>query len=318
MYRLSALILLLLCTSCATIVNRPTYKARIRSNAPNAKAIVNDSTYTLPARVELARSTDSLQIQLVTDSITKDYTVASKTDGNTVAGNLALFGGFGFIGMYVDKKNLRSRHYGRTIFLDIDDASGIINPRKKPKGYYKMPIPKGTVNLTFSLPYVNNFFLQHKDFGNRTSTGFLGAGAGLEYYYKNDRFLKLAVTVMMDFEFPIPIPIDYDGEREAMSSLFVSLTTNHRLGRFTLGYGPSWTVNTLIQTDRKTWTNDDDYYHREHITRALGLSLTGHYQLTPSFHIGLLYNPNLLNVTPVNEVKYSHTLSLDLQWKVEF
>ncbi len=306
---------LLLFTSCASIVNKRHYNATIASNARNAQIRLYDSVYDLPATVRLKRSKEDLAVTVITDTLSKNFTVPSRADIDSYIGNITLFSFFSPIAIAVDRKNEKNRFYGRNIFLDMEDSLGIADPKRKLYRNRDMMMPKGRVNLVLSTPYVNNFYLKPQGYGEKWSTGFLGAGLGMEYYYRDDHSLRLSASGIIDFFLPVPVPLDSEGESEVMSSFGVSLTHNHRMGRFTFGYGPSWTVNTWVRTNILDWTTDEHYYI-ENITRSFGLSLTGHYRIWPSVHAGLLYNPALYNVTPVGKFQYSHTLSLDIQWRL--
>jgi hypothetical protein len=41
--------------------------------------------------------------------------------------------------------------------------------------------------------------------------GFIGMGFGLDYYYRNNRFVSLVASGSTDFMVFMPAPVDYEG-----------------------------------------------------------------------------------------------------------
>ena len=299
------LILPALLASCASIINNPSYKLAIRSNADNASVKVYDSIYPLPAKVTVKRSKDSLALTLLSETVTKDYKVKATDEAITVAGNIAALGIFSPVAIYVDRKNEKGYYYGRSLFLDINDTVALSRSER-----LGQPLRKGRVALSLSIPYINFFTLQPEGRGIKSNAGFLGLAGGLEYYYNDDRFLKLNAAGAINFIAPVPVPVL--GDHEAMSAITLSLTHNHRWGRFSMGYGPSWQ-----QTSWKYNTDDngipDEPARR---SRAFGLVANGYYQLGKSFHMGVTYSPSFYSLHPNKEWLYQHVISIDLMWKI--
>lgn len=97
------------------------------------------------------------------------------------------------------------------------------------------PTKKGQINLTLSLPWVNSFYLQPKEETAKMNTGFLGISAGLEYFYKDNKYISLTGSGGMDFFLPFPAAVYFHGEIENMFSSYSSLTDNYNLEGFLLG-----------------------------------------------------------------------------------
>jgi len=256
------------------------------------------------AFLTLKRSKKPIVISTVSDSLKSQITVEAK---NSIAYKINFIYNLG-IGAIIEKESPKRYEYPWTIKINpLDTTTRIYD-------YYKIP-HKEQLNLTYSLPWVNNFYLQPSQESSKVNTGFWGISAGLEYYYKDNKYLSLTGSAVMDFFIPFPAPVDFEGEREDMYSVYVSLTDNHRIKRYTIGYGLNFSRNTWsltyhggsVPATREPATKSDN---------SIGITLDGYYQVGKRFHIGLIYRPTLLNVYPDVSFKYEHLISLDFKWKI--
>ena len=190
------ILLLALASSCATIINKENYDIAVSSTSKNARVTIHDSTYVLPAKVNVRRSPEDIALELKTDSVSKHYILKSKLSPETLYGNL-LFSSFYPVGFFVDMSNDKRYTYGKKIVLNPNDSVVITSSdiRKKEK---LAVLPKHTTNLTISIPYINSFYLRPEIVSPRNNTGFFGFSAGLEYYYKDNRYYKLNMSGMTD------------------------------------------------------------------------------------------------------------------------
>ena len=302
------LLLLPLLTSCGTILNKSSYPLKIRSNAVNASVKVYDSVYPLPAKVQVTRSKEDLDVTLITDTLSRTYHIPAIYDRATLACNILTQSLFCPIGIIIDHRTEKGFYYRRKIFLDINDTIYEKLPLSKDRSILYRPIPKGHVNFTLSLPWINSFHLQPPGIPTKNSTGCVGASAGLEYYYKDNRFIKFTTSGVMSFPAPVPVPIL--GEYDITKSFSMNLTHNHRWQRFIIGYGPSWQENEYDEFN-------EDLPDIHTLTRSIGLTVNGYYRLGRSFHVGLIYSPSIYNVYPKGDFNYQHVISLDLMWKIK-
>lgn len=311
------LIPIFLFSSCATLILRKDYDVRVLTDIPNAKAEILDTTYNLPAEFRIKRSKQDLEIKLISDSVEKDYLVKASPNGAFLYGNL-LWMQVSPATYLIDFTNQKRFYYGKSIFLNSSDTLGIIRP-KVSKGYYNywtksFPTNKGQLNFTYSLPWVNSFYFQPNQESSKANTGFWGISAGLEYYYKDNKYLSLTGSVVMDFFIPFPAAVDFEGERESMYSVYSSLTDNYRFRRFTVGYGLNFSRNTWSLTHHGGSIPPT----REPVTKSsnsMGFTIDGYHQIGKRFYVGLIYRPTLINVYPVVDFKYEHLISLDFKWK---
>ncbi len=173
-------------------------------------------------------------------------------------------------------------------------------------------------SLHTSIPYVNNFLLQPEGESRKATTGFFGAGVGLDYHYTAHRFFGVTATAVMEFE-PIPFPYELSGEVENYYSIFLVLSHNHHIGRLTAGYGVSFASHAweLRYHDR----NDAPPPTRAPVKKrhsALGLAFPVYFRVWLELHVGFVYRPTLVRpgITPENT--YEHTISLELAGKFKF
>lgn len=314
------LILLAFLSSCATLITKRDYTISVSTDLSDAKAVILDSTFSLPANFKIRRSKEDLQIKLIGAGIEREYIVKSSPNAAFLYGNLICYPIFPV--MYgIDFTNQKRFYYGKNIFLYSSDTTGIIRP-KISKHYYDYwsktyETNKRQVNLTYSLPWVNSFYLQPDGETPKINTGFGGISAGLEYFYKKDKYIAITGSAVTDFFIPFPAAVDYSGEVESMYSVYASLTDNFKFRRFTLGYGINFSKNIweLVYYD----SFDPPPPTREPAKKtnvSLGFTIDGYHQVGKHFYIGLIYRPNIVTVDPNFEYKYEHLISLDLKWKL--
>lgn len=317
-------------TSCATVLHKKNYPINIQSNESEAKIKVNDSIYSLPISTIVERSNKDLTLILLTETKNIEFKAKPKLTSTFKYWNL--IGSFpGALYFYaIDLTNKKRYYYGKSILLNTKDTPvTILNPKKDPlKGSYTKtyttkkftelyPKNKGEFNLHVSIPYVNSFHLKPIDEGVKSNTGFLGITAGLDYYYRKNQFLSLTFCGAIDFIAPFPAPYSWEGEYESMSTTYIGLSNNHKIKRFSIGYGLVYAKNTWnLAID--TWPDSPpptrEPAHKSYNT--LGLVLPIYFQVGKSFNIGVIYRPTFYRFTLTDQFQYEHLISLDLAWKI--
>jgi hypothetical protein len=311
---------LLFFSSCATLILKKDYGVHVYTDLPNAKAEIRDSVYNLPADIKIRRSKDDLGIKLFADSLEKAYLVKASPNATFLYWNLICCSPILPVVYGVDFTNHKRFYYGRSIYLNPYDTTGIIRPRIS-KNYYdywtkNFPTRKGQLNFTLSLPWVNSFYLHPDQESVKINTGFMGISAGLEFFYKENKYIALTGSAVSDFLSPLPVAADFSGEVENMTSVYTSITDNFKFRRFTLGYGINFSRNTwmLVYHDRF----DPPAPTRDPATKSsnsFGFTFDGYHQVGKHFFVGLIYRPTLLNVYPGVDFKYEHLVSMDFRWK---
>ena len=175
-------------SSCATIINRGSYNLKVTSNAPNAQVQINDSTFRLPLKLNIKRSNKDLPVTLISATLTKDFIIKASPNPEFVFGNL-MWAELCPVAYLVDLTNRKRYYYGKIVSLNLYDSITIIKPTilKRYQKYISQTYPTSQrqINLTLSLPWINNFYLHPQNETTKANTGFWGISAGVEYFYRN-------------------------------------------------------------------------------------------------------------------------------------
>lgn len=303
MLRKLLLLFLLLCfASCATIINKKTYDIQVNSTTEGTKLKIYDTLYNLPAKVKTVRSKDDLKLTLVSDSLSKNYTINSRFSPQTNIGNL-VFIYFYPVGYAIDLTTDKRFFYGKELELNINDTITRIGYKEK----HPLLTKKGDLIITPQILLLNSFYLHPDNQSAQSNTGTGGAGIGLEYYYKDNRYIKLGVAASMD---ALLLPVLYD---ELMTNINFSFTDNFKFNRFDLGYGLNYSINSWSKDISEDLENTD-YYKKT--TGSFGPSVTGIYQVYKPLYAGIIYTGALYDVHPSGKFNYQHVISLTLELKL--
>lgn len=299
--------LALLLASCATLLNGPCAETTVCTNSPAGIIYKKDTLLTHYGQVRLIapRSRDPLRITVFTDSICKKISVKPR---NSCMFYSNIFFNYG-IGMLPDLLGERRFTYPKRIYVDARDT--VARYRK-----YNPAGQQGEWLVHLSLPHINTFRMLPEGESPRINAGFWGILLGLDYFYRDYRFINFSVSGVSDFFVPVPAAVDISGEYELMSSRYMSLSHNHKMGRFTTGYG--------ICLARNTW--DFRYYDqfgppppsREPVKKsmdAIGMVFPVYYKAGQFFSLGLIYRPTFYRPGSDKPFAYEHLISMDFAWK---
>ncbi len=180
------------------------------------------------------------------------------------------------------------------------------------------PKNKGELHLQLSLPHINSFFLQPQNESNaKVNTGFWGISAGVVYYHSQNQFIHFSASAVIDLFIPVPAAVDYSGEVELMSSTYLSLSNNHKIKRFTIGYGVSygrniWDLRYYDDFDPPPPTRPPVMKD----SKSLGIIIPCYYTLGEHFSIGIIYRPTFFRVDAKPTIAYEHLISIDMAMKI--
>lgn len=290
-------------------MNKPHTTIKVHTTQP-ATIVANDQsvgTVYNEAKITVERSPDTLELNVSTDSSEKIIKIPAI---NSFAWYANIFGNYG-IGMLFEKHKDKRFTYPPNIFLDpYDTSSGGFQP-------YPLLNKKGKLYLEITVPYINHFYFVPAGEPVKSNIGFLGLGAGLEYYYRNNRFVSVKVFTAMDHVVPFPIGVDYSGEQEAMSSAYLTLSNHYHIKRFIIGYGLSFSRNTWKLGYHNRFNPPPPT--RDPVSKSsygMGLSVPVRYQMGKAFAIGLHYRPTLYNFSG-GKIHYEHLFSFDFGWTLK-
>jgi len=206
------------------------------------------------------------------------------------------------IGMLVDRKKPERYSYPKQFYLDYKLG--------KVKQTRFAPNEKGTFSFNFSIPYINGYYIRTID-DYYANAGFMGIETGLDYYYKDKRYICLNIGGAISSIVPFPAAVKYSGEVQTAGVTFVNLRDNYCIGRFDFGYGLNLSKSNWYKTNY-----GDSIAERQHYSSTgLGLSLNTQFKIGPHFRIGALYQPNILQFEHGPIIDYQHHMSIELVWK---
>lgn len=298
----------ILITSCATIMNQPYRSITVHTTQPGDIIFKKDTIKTRnnKANFKVERKNEPISIVATTDSLTKSFEVEQRNSFEYWANIFTNYG----IGMLVDKKNPRRYGYPKHVYINSADTIS--------KYYsFSQENKKGGLYLHLSLPHINSFRLTPEGEKTKINTGFWGLAIGLDYYHSESQFINLGVSGVTDFFVPVPGSIDIRGEYELLSSRYISFSNNHRIKRFTIGYGLSYSRNTW---DYKNYGSIDSITpKREPVKKSnysFGLVFPAYFQLGDHFNIGIIYRPSFYRPGSSPKFLYEHLISMDFAWKI--
>ena len=213
-----------------------------------------------------------------------------------------------------ENNKMRQTFYILTVsFFMISCATSINQPYKNVK--VNSTKPEGEIHLHLSLPFINSFCLKPENEARKVSTGFWGLAIGLDYYHLKNQFISLGTSGVLGI--PVLGAVDYSGEHELMNSLCFSLSNNHKLKRFSIGYGLSYARNTWDfryddRFDPPPPTRDP--IKRSH--NAFGFIFPTYFQIGKCFNIGVVYRPTYYRPNLTDKFSYEHLISVDFAWKI--
>ncbi|GHS88358.1 hypothetical protein FACS1894201_09790 [Bacteroidia bacterium] len=260
------------------------------------------------ANVWAERKNENLSIVAMTDSVTKTIEIKPRNSFLYWANILYTFG----IGMLVDMNNPKRYSYPSRIYINSADTID--------KYYrYSQSDNKGEWHLHLSLPWVNLFSLKPQDETYKVNAGCWGILIGFDYYHSTNKFFNLGASGVMDFFVPFPAAVDLYGEHEWMSSWYFSFSNNHKMGRFSVGYGLSYGKNSWALRDHGGYDPSPPPLTRDPVTKshyALGLVFPAYFQCTEHFNMGLVYRPTFYRPFLLDKFTYEHLISIDFAWKL--
>jgi hypothetical protein len=284
-------------SSCATSFN--TKKTRIRFHTEKSIEVVKIDNAILADKNDyiVMRSFEDLKVNIAMDSV--DKTIFIRPKQSFVYWENFLNLGIGFL---VDNNTIKRFSYPKQIYLEKRDSS--INIVNYPT------VRKSSIELCFLLPYFNSFSIRKND-GFYFSTGFLGIGGGINYYYKDNNYVSINVGSSLDYGIPIPVGADYFGDyKQHCSIIFLNIRNHIRYNHFDVGYGLAYSSSKWGSWQRgDSITNQDITLSK--INSNLGLSLNVKYHLFKFASVGVIYQPSFIEFNSSPTFGYQDFITLE-------
>jgi hypothetical protein len=188
---------------------------------------------------------------------------------------------------------------------------GFTMQAQKPSKVFK----KGDVRLDVKLPHFNWLYLNPKTGFTDGKFGFNGYGIGVAYSYKNKRFVASSISYATTIAFPVPAPFDAEYNKNLFST-YLNITDNFVSKNFTFGYGLNLSKNLWLEWTRDLNNIPNPIYKNRFSSNNIGVTFNTYYNLRKTFNIGLIYQPNIYNITQ-QRFSYEHFLSIELAWRIK-
>ena len=163
------------------------------------------------------------------------------------------------------------------------------------------------------LPFANFFQIQTANITHNLG-GIFGIGTSLDYYYKKNNYISLGAGTVSNHTMAERIG---PGLFEDATSDFINVRNNFNIGSFDFGYGVNvakyhWDIfsNDSAHTHNPASAGD----HKDDI--GIGLSFISQFRFGEYFRMGIIYQPNVLNISTKSEFDYQHYIGLELLWKI--
>ncbi|MES2765581.1 MAG: hypothetical protein V4642_06930 [Bacteroidota bacterium] len=179
---------------------------------------------------------------------------------------------------------------------------------------------KGWIGFHWSFPYINNLQMSPLGEPAKNGTGFIGISYGVDYFHSARQYVNFTYSGVMDYGTPV-IFVPYGDEHEVLSSTYLSLSNNHRLDNFSLGYGlvfarNSWELVNLFWEDKIQQNIEAGRQPEEKYYYSLGLMFSTYFHTSGASCFGLLYKPTFLRLNSEQKFTYAHSISIDFAFKI--
>ena len=204
------------------------------------------------------------------------------------------------IGLLLERKLPESYTYPNKIFINSSNTSNKYSRFGEAN--------KGELYLHLSPSFdVFKMAPEKEDIG----FAFIGVGfcLGIDYYHSKKQYIHLGISRNTGGNF---LPLF--GNYHYYDTDYICLSNNHKMKRFSFGYGISYTNNTWEHIS-KGWFFSPDV-HKKKNYKALGFIFPVNIQLSNNFHLGFVYRPTFYRPKMTDKFKYEQLASINCILKI--
>lgn len=295
-----------LLTSCATIFNQHSQHVKVSTTKPTKLVYKADTIETQNNETFLyaKRQKKPLEFTVLTDTGAKKVIQKSTLSFAFISNFLLNYG----VGALIDLTTTKRYSYPN---IHLDENNTVI---KQTTGVTK----KGDFLLNISMPMYNWFYFRPDGETVKNIKGGPGFSMGLDYFHSQKQFLNLSAAAAIDVPY-IPVDIKPRGISEHENTRYLSLSNNHVINRFTIGYGISYTYNAWEYVNGGSYPDSisTPFAGRPSQTisnNALGLVFSSYFKIIAGLNIGVIYRPTFIRFGSADT--YEHLLSFDFGYKI--
>jgi hypothetical protein len=295
-------------TSCATIFNRHGRFVRVYTTRPTVLIYNADTikTQNNKAFLYVERQKIPLEFSVLTDTGAKKVVQKSTLSFAFITNFFYNYG----IGALIDLTTTKRYGYPNIRLNEKDTIE-----RHRP---YVTLSKKGDFLLNVSMPMYNWFYFRPDGEPVKNIKGGPGFSMGLDYFHSQKQFLNLSAAVAIDMP-DIYLDIKPYGIYEKERTRYLSLSNNHVINKFTIGYGVSYAHNSweFVNVPNYRDTVSTTLTGRPSQTKsnnALGLVFSTYFKIVAGLNMGIIYRPTFIRFGSAD--KYEHLLSFDFGYRI--
>jgi uncharacterized protein YceK len=309
------LLIAIVLSSCATIINKSTVGINIYSDTDTIALCVNNETskwHTTPAYIKVERSKNDLLLTAKNDTCLQQIPIKSRLSTAFVIGNI--FSSVGVLGYLIDLTNSKRYTYPTSISIDMDSETNYVTYKKIT---WLKPV-KNLLTFKISIPEGNHFYL-NKGNGYGNAFGFLGISGGFEYYFNDKYCINMDVGGLTDFIVPFPAPYDVEGSYNRSFATYGDIQIGSDYKRLHYDAGLQFTRTSYYERETvELFPEYIDTLKYSKYQNNMGLALSAYYRLSKKINMGFNYYPSFI-IMENNGMKYhySHILFFELSFRIE-
>ena len=140
-----------------------------------------------------------------------------------------------------------------------------------------------------------NFLRLNKGQKYHNAFGFLGIGAGVEYYFSDKQSISASIGTVTDFMLPFPAPVDYMGSYQRSFAFYVDIQTGTDFKRLHCDAGLQYNRTSFYERETvELFPNYLDTLKYSKQQDNLGCALSAYYRISRSFNLGINYYPSFI------------------------